>query len=153
IIPRDAIPIISWPSPEDGFASVASELRKVVSEPVPSPMPEAPKPPEARVFESSLDLVRGQIHSYARLYERTRQRMRSSHERPSRMQQIFEQMRGLATASYPLLGELADSPSPGERLAAIGILQVFVAEKYLPFLVRVVGSDKPFVGYQATLAL
>jgi hypothetical protein len=43
--------------------------------------------------------------------------------------------------------------SPGERLAAIAILQVFASESYLPFLVRLVKSEKPFVAYQATEAL
>jgi hypothetical protein len=69
------------------------------------------------------------------------------------MEQIFVQMRALATASYPLLDELASSPSPGERLAAVAILQVFSSEQFLPFLVRLVGSEKPFVGYHATKAL
>jgi len=32
-------------------------------------------------------------------------------------------------------------------------LQVFAAREHLPFLVRLVGSDKPFVGYHATKAL
>ena len=69
------------------------------------------------------------------------------------MEQILEKMRVLATASYPLLDELASSPSPGERLAAVAILQVFATEQFLPFLVKLVGSEKPFVGYHAVKAL
>ena len=69
------------------------------------------------------------------------------------MDQIFQKMRSIATASYPLLDELAASPSPGERLAAVAILQVFAAERWIPFLVRLIGSEKPFVGYHATKAL
>jgi hypothetical protein len=69
------------------------------------------------------------------------------------MEQVFEKMRNLATASYPLLDELAGSPSPGERLAAVAILQVFAAEQFLTFLVKLIGSEKPFVGYHATKAL
>ncbi len=69
------------------------------------------------------------------------------------MEQIIEKMRNLATASYPLLDELANSPSPGERLAAVAILEVFAAEQFLSFLVKLVGSEKPFVGYHATKAL
>jgi hypothetical protein len=79
--------------------------------------------------------------------------MRPSDERTRRMEQIFQNMKSLASASYPLLGELAPSPSPGERLAAVAILQVFATREYLPFLVGLVGSDKPFVGYHATNAL
>jgi hypothetical protein len=79
--------------------------------------------------------------------------MRASNDRTARMEKILGQMRALATASYPLLSELAESPSPGERLAAIAILQVFASERFLPFLVRLVGSEKPFIGYHAIVAL
>ncbi len=79
--------------------------------------------------------------------------MKPSDDRTQRMQKIFDRMRALATASYPLLDELADSPSPGEHLSAVAILQVFGSERLLPFLVRLVGSEKPFVAYHATKAL
>jgi hypothetical protein len=69
------------------------------------------------------------------------------------MELIFQKMRALATASYPLLNELSNSPSPGDRLAAIAILQVFSNENSLEFLVDLVGTEKPFVGYHATKAL
>jgi hypothetical protein len=150
IIPRDAKAITSWASPEEALSDVADEISKLVLAPPPSPPSEQP---ESHRFESSLDLVRGQVRSYAHLYERTRQRMRASSERTYRMEQIFEKMRVLATASHPLLDELASSPSPGERLAAVAILQVFATEQSLPFLVKLVGSDKPFVGYHAVKAL
>jgi TIR domain-containing protein/HEAT repeat protein len=153
IIPRDAKAIISWASPDEAFKDVASEIRKLISDPPPSPSKALAESLEPHRFDSSLDLIRGQVHSYAHLYERTRQRMRPSNERTHRMEQIFEKMRNLATASYPLLDELARSPSPGERLAAVAILQVFAADQFLPFLVKLVGSEKPFVGYHATKAL
>jgi len=79
--------------------------------------------------------------------------MQPSNDRTQRMDEIFQKMRNLATASYPLLDELAGSPSPGERLAAVAILQEFAGEQYLPFLVKLVGSEKPFVGYNAARAL
>jgi hypothetical protein len=62
--------------------------------------------------------------------------MRPSNERTDRMEQIFEKMRALATASYPLLDELAKSPSPGDRLAAVAILEVFATKKFFPFATR-----------------
>jgi hypothetical protein len=151
IVPRDAKAITSWASPEEALNDVAAEISKLVSAPPPSP-PE-PEQLKAHGFQSSLDLVRNQVRSYARLYERTRQRMRPSDARTGRMEQIFEKMRLLATASYPLLEELSSSPTPGERLAAVAILQVFATEQYLPFLVKLVGSEKPFVGYHAVKAL
>lgn len=153
MIPRDAKPITSWTSVDDALKDVASEIRKLVSEPSPTRPEPSAEPRESHRFESSLDLVRGQIRSYANLYERTRQRMRASSERTARMEQIFQKMRGIATAAYPLLDELAGSPSPGERLAAVAVLQVFAAERTIPFLVKLVGSEKPFVGYHATNAL
>lgn len=100
-----------------------------------------------------LDLMRGQVRSFARLYERTRQRMEPGFERTQRMETVLRNMRALALGYYPLLQELVDSPSPGERLAAVAVLQVVASQKYLPFLVKTVGSDKPFVGYHAVQAL
>lgn len=155
IIPRDAKAVKSshWPSDAEAFTDVASEIARLVSEPpLPSAMPLTQRV-QTQPFESALDLVRGQIRSYARLYERTRQRMPGSHERTRRMEQIFQNMKALASASYPLLRELVPSPSPGERLAAVAILQVFATPEHLPFLVRLVRSDRPFVGYHATKAL
>src|SRR5437660_7765776 len=79
--------------------------------------------------------------------------MRPANERTRRMEEIFDKLRGAAPASYPLLADLGGSPSPGERLAAVAILQVFASEQWLPFLEKVIGSEKPFVGYHATRAL
>lgn len=153
IIPRDAKAIASWPSVDEALTNVASEIRTLVSE-APSSLTKPPEEPQERhPFDLSLDLVRAQVRSYAHLYERTRQRMPASNDRTRRMDDIFQNMRNLATASYPLLDELSRSPSPGERLAAVAILQVFADEQYLPFLVNLVGSEKPFVGYNAAGAL
>jgi hypothetical protein len=151
IIPRDANAITLWRSPEEAFTDVAAEIRKLVS--ASPPRPPKTESTESHRFDSSLNLVRGQVRSYAHLYERTRQRRPPSDERTYDMEQIFEKMRLLANASYPLLDELARSPSPGERLAAVAILQVFASEESLPFLVRLVGSEKPFVSYHAIKAL
>lgn len=153
IIPRDAKAIKSWASEDEAFTDVANEIAGLVSEPPLPPNLPLTQSLETERFESSLDLVRRQVRSYARLYERTRQRMRQSNERTQRMEQIFDKMRTLAVASYPLLSEFAASPSPGERLAAVAILQVFADREYLPFLVALVGSDRAFVGYHATKAL
>jgi HEAT repeat protein len=153
IIPRDAKAITSWSSVDEAFRDVAGEIRRLVSDPAPTQQKSASSAREPHRFDSSLDLVRGQIRSYAHLYERTRQRMRASSERTQRMEQIFQKMSTIATASYPLLDELEGSPSPGERLAAVAILQVFASEGSIPFLVRLVASEKPFVGYHAAKAL
>ncbi len=153
IIPRDAKAIASSPSVDDALKDVANEIRKLVSGPPPSAAVAPSENREPYRFGSSLELVRDQVSSYARSYERIRQRMKASRERTARMEKIFASMRALATASYPLLDELAGSPSPGERLAAVSILQVFSSKEHLPYLVGLVGSEKPFVGYHATVAL
>jgi hypothetical protein len=149
-IPRDGIAIKESHAPETAFVDVAKEILTLVSVPPPEPPVEDDA---SRNFDSSLDLVRGQVRSYAHLYERVRQRMRASDTRTRRMEQVFQQMRALANASYPLLDELVNSPSPGERLAAVAILQGFASERYLDFLVKLVRSEKPFVGYHAARAL
>jgi len=153
VIPRDAKAIRSWTSEDEALADVANEIAGIVSESLPPATVLPPDSCPAQGSESPIDLVRRQIRSYARLYERIRLRMRSSKERTQRMDEIFDRMRKLAVASYPLLNEFAASPSPGERLAAVAILRVFATQEHLPFLVRLVGSDKPFVGYHATKAL
>jgi hypothetical protein len=155
IIPRDAKAVTSssWTSREDAFIEVANEIRNLVNEPPSALLESDAKIGVIESFDSSLDLVRGQVRSYAHLYERIRQRMRPSNERNRRLEEVFHKMRSLAVASYPLLDELANSPSPGERLAAVAILQVFASQRYLQFLVNIVGSEKPFVGYHAIRAL
>lgn len=153
IIPRNAHAITSWASTEEAFNNVAEEIQKLVSAQPPESVIPVAGQNEIYRFDASIDLVRNQVRSYAHLYERTRQRMKPSDERTQRMEQIFQKMKMLATASYPLLEDLANSPSPGERLAAIAILEVFASEKHLDFLVNTVGSEKPFVGYHATQAI
>lgn len=153
ILPREAKPITSWTSREDAFIEVAREIREIVAGTPPSSERADSAPAASEGFDSAIDLVRSQVRSYARLYERIRQRMPPSHERTGRMEEVFDRMGQLATASYPLLDELGASPSPGERLAAVAILQVFASARYLPFLSKLVRSEKPFVQFHAIKAL
>lgn len=154
MIPRDdksVKAIMSWSSIDEAFKAVASEIKRIVSVGVPSQ--KAANSGETRLLAPSAEVVREQVRSYARLYEMTRQRMPGSSERTVRMEQIFDKMRNIATASYPLLDELAQSPSPGERLAAVAILQVCASQRFLSFLVSLVRTEKPFVSYHAIRAL
>jgi hypothetical protein len=52
-------------------------------------------------LQGSLDLVR-QVRSYARLYERTRLRMRPSHERTVRMEEIASNMPSCCSRQNPI---------------------------------------------------
>jgi hypothetical protein len=153
LIPRDAKAVCSWTSLDEALRDVAKEVSKMVAEEPPKQVDQSVEYPEAHKFDSSLDLVRNQIRCYAHIYERTRQRMVPSDERTVRLEQIFSNMRSLAMASYPLVHELAASPSPGERLAAVSILQVFASESLLTFLVGLLKAESRFVGYHALKAL
>jgi len=157
IIPRDAKPICSSGDPRSAslelLREVASEIRKIVAEELQQPRSRSSETSDSENFDTSLELVRHQVRSYARIYERTRQHMPASDARSRRMEQIMANMRNLATASYPLLQELAASPSPGERLAAVSILQVFASERQLQFLLSLVKGENPFVVYHALKAL
>ena len=153
IIPRDAEAVSSSRSLDEALREVASEISKIVTEEPPKPRPGTADDGDTQAFSRSLGLVRDQVRCYARICERTRQRMPPSDARTARMEQIVTSMQNLATASYPLLGELAASPSPGERLAAVAILQVFASESLLPFLVGLVKSEKPFLCFHALKAL
>jgi hypothetical protein len=61
-----------------------------------------------------------------------------------------------AARVIPLLDEFRNSDSPGARLSAIAVLQTFPNEQFLNWLAERLdnpGSEKPFVGYQAAVAL
>jgi hypothetical protein len=151
IVPPCAKPIMSWGSTDEAFTSVEEEISRLVS--ARPPVPRSAAPGANQRVNSSLEFMRQQIQTYARIYERIRQRMPASADRTWRMEEIFKRMRNVAVASYPLLDELATSPSPGERLAAVAILQVFSSENYFAFLLNLIRTEKPFVGYHAVRAL
>jgi hypothetical protein len=152
LLPRDAKPVTSWSSHEDAFADVANEISAITKDP-----PLASRKPAVRDSEqattAALTLVRDQIIAYARLYERIRQQMPASVERTEKMEEVFQRMKALANAAFPLLSDFVGSQSPGEKLAAVSILECFGSPKYLGFLVGLIGSEKPFVGYHSARAI
>ncbi len=103
-------------------------------------------PPDRTVTERN-------ISKLAIDYVEVRSRMPSGLDRTRKMSSIASQFRSLAAPAYELLPELVVSSSPGERLAAICILQQVPSTKYLNWLAERVAVEKPFVGYQATVAL
>lgn len=89
-------------------------------------------------------------------YEETRRAMVAGGTRTRRMTALFSRMKSHAPAVIGLLDEFAHSESPGRRLAAIAILQMFSRAEYLPWLAERLDNpalEKPFVGYQAAVAL
>ena len=135
-----------------------AEVRVVQSSSNPS------EPPTERVVraaekigELSLDadvtVIGGQIHGLAMEYERIRATMPPSDSRTRRMEIVVTKMRTLAFAAYSLLDHLAKSSSPGERLAAVAILEVRSDPAYLQWLADRFSIEPPFVFYHAAVAL
>lgn len=93
------------------------------------------------------------IKSLARDYVQLRERTPSGGERTRKMSAIASQFRSLAVPGYDLLPELVVSSSSGERLAAVSMLQQVPGEQYLYWLAERVATEKPFIGYQACVAL
>ena len=97
--------------------------------------------------------ARQQITSLAQKYETIREEMEPGHERTRRMETVASEMRPLALAGYSLLPDLTVSDSPGERLAAVMMLQSTANPAYIQWLSERLGEEKPFVGYHASVAL
>jgi len=151
LLPREAKPVTSWPSPEEAFAGIADEINAITKEPPPAS--KKPARDAEQAVTADLTLVRDQIIAYARVYERIRQQMAASDARTAKMQEVFDRMKTLANASFPLLSELTCSHSPGEKLAAVSILECYSSPKYLGFLAGLIRSEQPFVGYHAARAM
>ena len=69
------------------------------------------------------------------------------------MEVILAKMKALALASYSALEEFKKSLSPGERLAAVAMLQVNPNPACLDWLATRLAEEKPFIGYHAGVAL
>lgn len=79
--------------------------------------------------------------------------MTSSSARTRKMNEIVSRMKDSITDSE-ILEKFMHSESAGERLVAIAFLQKFPKIKYLGWLADHVGDgEKPFVGYQASVAI
>lgn len=156
IIPRDAKPITTSDSKEDTWTTVAREIRDIVntvSEKKVAIQDDKDSKEAKVIYTSSIDIVKKQITAYGELYERTRQLMSPGEKRTVKMQEIFNKMKAIAGSTHRFLEEFTKSPLPGERLAAVSVLQEFADETYFDFLVDTIAKEKPFVGYQAVLAL
>jgi hypothetical protein len=94
-----------------------------------------------------------EVLNLAQEYDQVREALGASSERTARMEVIASKMRTLALASYSILDDLVKSSTAGERLAAIAFLEVKPKLEYVDWLAARVGTEKPFVGYHAALAL
>ena len=88
-------------------------------------------------------------------YEQIRRDMPSGGPRTLRMAAVFSEMKIKAAGVQVLLDKFEQSASPGVRLAAIAILQMFPHAQHLGWLAERLDNpnlEMPFVGYQAAVA-
>jgi len=106
--------------------------------------------------ETGLSAARAELLDLAAQYQDVRDKLPSGGHRTRRMTAIFSEMKSRAAAGRPLLAEFERSESAASRLAAIAILQMFPSADHLAWLAERLDnphSEKPFVGYQAAVAL
>jgi hypothetical protein len=86
-------------------------------------------------------------------YESIRTGMEPGPGRTQKMTEVVGEMAQFAPEAAPRVDELASSDKPGEHLAAVAILQAFVMPAYLAWLAERLLKDRPFIAYQAAVAL
>jgi hypothetical protein len=97
--------------------------------------------------------AREEMLALARKYELLRATMPEGKSRTRTLDALVLQMRTLGLACQPFLPEFANSNSPGERLAAIALLQVKPDPAYCDWLARRLKEEEPFIVYHAAVAL
>jgi hypothetical protein len=102
--------------------------------------------------------VRKKMDELARQYEllrsaRDNQSRHASEAEIVAMNKVVSQMRALALSCLPYWDEYAQSERPGDRLAAVVIVQMSPDPKYLDWLADRFQTDRPFIFYHAALAL
>ena len=103
--------------------------------------------------EIRLSDIQLRISELAVEYEATRARMTPGRERTRAMNAITARMHTLAILARPLLPRFAGSDRPGDRLAAICILEVSPDIEYVSWLANRMKTEKPFLMFHAALGL
>ncbi len=103
--------------------------------------------------QANRDTIVDKMMALAREYEQVRATMPGGDARTRAMTRVVVQMRRIGLAALPALRQLSESPSPGERLAAIAILQTRFDPAYIHWLAECVINEVPFVGFHAAVAL
>jgi len=106
-----------------------------------------------RVSNAESVSLRQKVTSLAQQYETIRDKMGSGRDRTRKMEAIVSEMKAIAVSGYSFLPELAVSHSPGDRLAAVTMLQTIPNPAYIKWLAERFNNEKPFVGYHASVAL
>jgi hypothetical protein len=112
------------------------------------------QPIDKILTNSDMSLVRNRITELRYQYEKLRETMPASDSRTMKMSVVESKMRAMALDIIPLLPELTESESAGDRLAAIAGLKEIPDKDYLNWLANRVGqSESSFLGFHASLAL
>lgn len=94
-----------------------------------------------------------QVNALAYEYNRVRGSLRPGNARTERMQAVVNKMKALGFSVGALMPSLEASPDPGQRLVAIAALQVNPDPEHLSWLADRFVDERPFVAYQAAVAL
>jgi hypothetical protein len=113
---------------------------------------------EALQDPSILPEIRKKMDELARQYEllrsaRDAQSRKATDAEIVQMNKVVSQMRALAISCLPYWTEYANSTRPGDRLAAVVIVQMSPDPKYLDWLAERFKVDRPCIFYHAALAL
>jgi TolA-binding protein len=109
---------------------------------------------QKEIGQLELSTIRRKVLDLAKRYADARQSLPAGEQRTREMEAVISEMKGLAPAGQPLLNELTNSRAPGDRLAAIAILQEFPSRNHLNWLAEMIAEDPgAFHGYHAAVAL
>lgn len=93
------------------------------------------------------------MNELASEYEQVRSSMPSGTDRTRQMRAVVARMTVVALGAAGQLAQYSTSPRPGERLAAVVILQLRFDPAYSVWLAQRLVDDPPFIGFQAASAL
>lgn len=97
--------------------------------------------------------LRDQLQQLCIEYDTIRKVMPAGAERTHAMTQVLIKMRTLGPAVDKFLAELKSSASPGNRLAAIAIMQIEPDKADISWLLERFKGEQPFIFFHAAVAL
>lgn len=108
-----------------------------------------------QVAARSLDdqALRAQLKQLSLEFDILRKTLPSGRERSRAMTEMLVKMRTIGPALSHLIGEMKASDSPGERLAAVAMMQLDPDLLDLDWLLERFRSDPPFIFFQSAFAL
>ena len=110
--------------------------------------------PNSTLRKSAEAAIKTRMLGFAQEYETTRASMSHGPDRTRAMNGVVSKMRTLALAADIFLDTfMVSANSPGQRLAAVCILQLKPQMSAVPWLVERMRIEQPFVFFHAAIAL